>query len=157
MRWEDVDFRLGVLTVHGASAKNRQTRHVPINAILRDVLTEWKRQTNGQGLIFPSPKGGGRMTEFTSSWEQLKRDASLENFRFHDCRHTFASRLAMRGAPLNVIRELLGHSDLKMTLRYSHLSPDTKAEAVRLLELPSNVVPFTGRAQETEATTGEKA
>jgi len=63
----------------------------------------------------------------------LMKDAKIENFRFHDLRHDFASRLAMKGVDLNSIRELLGHSTIAMTLRYSHLMPGKLAEVVAKL------------------------
>ena len=62
----------------------------------------------------------------------LKR-AGIENFRFHDLRHTFASHLAMRGATMREIQELLGHKNIKMTNRYAHLSQENKKKAVNLL------------------------
>jgi len=61
------------------------------------------------------------------------KEAQLDNFRWHDMRHDFASRLAMAGVNLNTIRELMGHSDYKMTLRYAHLSPNEGHAAVNLI------------------------
>jgi site-specific recombinase XerD len=62
----------------------------------------------------------------------LKR-ASIEDFKFHDLRHTFASQMIMRGASLKEVQELLGHKEIKMTMRYAHLSQEHKKKAVNLL------------------------
>jgi len=62
----------------------------------------------------------------------LKR-AGLRHIGWHALRHTFASHLVMRGAPIKAVQELLGHSTIEMTMRYSHLSPDARRDAVRML------------------------
>jgi Phage integrase family len=62
------------------------------------------------------------MTSFWDSWHKARQQADLHNFRFHDLRHTFASYLAMSGANLLAIAELLGHKRLEMVKRYAHLS-----------------------------------
>lgn len=108
-------------------------RHLPLNAEALDTLKRWKKQSKATGLVFPSPKTGGRMDNINSSWEELCELAEVADFRFHDLRHSFASRLVMAGVDLNTVRELLGHSDIRMTLRYAHLAPDKLAEAVAKL------------------------
>jgi len=85
-------------------------------------------------LVFPSPVTKRRFTTIKKAWQQVRDEANLSDFRFHDCRHHFASKLVMAGVDLNTVRELLGHSDLKMTLRYAHLAPEHKLEAVRCLD-----------------------
>ena len=78
-------------------------------------------------------RDGEPMTRIDNAWDTVKQLAGLPDFRFHDCRHHFASRLVMSGADLYVVKELLGHSDFAMTQRYAHLSPEHKAAAVEKL------------------------
>lgn len=129
LKWADVDLDRAILTVKGEGAKTGQTRHVPLNQEAYSVLYRWKTQSKETGLIFPGKKGE-RLTNVNNSWRKLLKDADITDFRFHDLRHTFASRLVMAGVDLNTVRELLGHADIKMTLRYSHLSPEVKQAAV---------------------------
>ena len=73
------------------------------------------------------------MKSVNSSWTSLIKKAKIADFRFHDLRHDFASQLVMKGVDLNMVRELLGHTDFMTTLRYAHVSDDAKAKAVERL------------------------
>jgi integrase len=132
LRWENIDFNSAILTVPAGIAKSRKGRHVPLNTEALAVLDRWRRQTPGDDVVFPGA-GGGRMTHINTSWEGLVEAVKLKDFRFHDLRHDFASKLVMAGVDLNTVRELLGHSDIKMTLRYAHLAPQKLADAVAKL------------------------
>lgn len=67
------------------------------------------------------------------AWKGVLKAANVSAFRFHDLRHTFASKLVMAGVDLNTVRELLGHKSITMTLRYAHLAPEHKAAAVETI------------------------
>ncbi len=137
LRWSSVDFKKAHVEVAGPGAKSGQTRHIPLNNEAIGALKRWRDQTGtSDGLVFPG-NGGGRLTNVNRGWESLVKRAGLDNFRFHDCRHHFASRLVMADVPLNTVRDLLGHSEISMTLRYAHLAPEHKAEAVaKLVQTP---------------------
>ncbi len=122
-----------LVTVTVGNAKSRKARHPPLNTEAMDVLTRWRKQAGNARPLFPSPKTGARMDNINSSWEELCTPTKVTDFRFHDLRHSFASRLVMAGVDLNTVRELLGHSDIRMALRYAHLAPGKLAEAVAKL------------------------
>ena len=128
--WSHVKLSAKLLTVVAGNAKSGKARHIPLNAEAVEVLKRWKP---GTGLVFPSPKTGGRMDNINNAWEALAEAAQLVEFRFHDLRHHFASKLVMAGVDLNTVRELLGHADIAMTLRYAHLAPHKLADAVAKL------------------------
>lgn len=135
LKWEDVDLSKKVLTISGATAKSGQTRHIPMNEECREVLSSWAVQSGHKdGLVFPS-RFGGTFNNVKKSWQGVLKSAGIVSFRWHDMRHHFASRLVMLGVDLNTVRALLGHSDLKMTLRYAHLAPSVMASAVARLDL----------------------
>jgi integrase len=132
LTWADVDLKNKLITVEGDTSKSGQTRHIPLNREALDTLTKWKEQGAGKGFVFPG-RSGNRLDNVKKSWAGLLALAKIERFRWHDLRHTFASKLVMAGVPLNTVRDLMGHSDIKMTLRYAHLAPGTKAAAVELI------------------------
>lgn len=142
---QHVDLERALLTVAGDTVGNKtaKARHVPLNAEARAVLSDWITHRQPTGWLFPGRKGA-RLDNISNAWERLRRSATLEDFRWHDLRHTFASKLVMAGVDLNAVRELLGHASLDMTLRYAHLAPEHKAAAVAKLDAPvlENVLEF---------------
>lgn len=132
LKWSAVNFDTKTITVAGATTKTSDTRHIPMNKETIGVLEAWKKQMSKSPYVFPG-QGGGRFEDVKSAWLKLLERAQIDGFRWHDMRHDFASRLVMAGVPLNTVRDLLGHADIKMTLRYAHLAPGTKAAAVELI------------------------
>lgn len=138
LRRSDVDLSLALVTVRGSEAKSGKTRHIPLNQEAIDVLRNYAPAGDDASTpIFPGRDGVSRLVDIKTCWAAVLRDAQITRFRFHDLRHTFASKLVMAGVDLNTVRELLGHADIKMTLRYAHLAPEHMAAAVaRLIAAP---------------------
>jgi site-specific recombinase XerD len=84
-------------------------------------------------FVFVGQKPGGRLKDLPNDWEGLLLTAQIEDFRWHDLRHTFAGRLVMSGVDLYTVCRLLGHQDIKMTMRYAHLAPGYMKAAVNIL------------------------
>jgi integrase len=132
LEWSHVNFENKILTVDFQNAKSGNTRHLPLNSQAFNTLKEWQQNTDDMGFVFKD-KNSLPLKDFPYIWGELLNKAQITNFRFHDLRHHFASKLVMASVDLNTVRELLGHSDLKMTLRYAHLAPEHKAAAVNLI------------------------
>ena len=79
------------------------------------------------------------MKEVPKEWESWLEVAGIENFRRHDLRHTFASRLVSSGVSLYVVQAFLGHSSIKVTERYSHLAQEYLQQAINTYEIPAQV------------------
>lgn len=132
LKWENIDLDHALLTIEGTYAKSGKTRHIPLNSEALQTLKSWREQSSMSDLVFPN-KDGERFDDIKRGWKKIIEKAKIPNFRWHDLRHHFASRLVMAGVDLNTVRELLGHSDMAMTLRYAHLAPEHKASAVEKL------------------------
>ena len=129
LKWSDVNLLQRKIVIRGDNAKSGKTRYVPLNDEALSTLQHWQPSAEAMDWVFPA-HDGGRMMSIKTSWKRVLKSAAIRDFRWHDLRHHFASRLVMKGVDLNTVRELLGHSDLSMTLRYAHLSPEHKADAV---------------------------
>lgn len=133
LTWEEVDFDRRLVTVESAYTKNGERRSIPMNEVLHATLEEVRIKQHKAGPVFLS-RSGTPYRSFRTAFERAVKRAGITDFHFHDLRHTFASRLVMRGVDLPTVKELMGHKDIKMTLRYTHLSDAHKHEAVRALE-----------------------
>jgi len=145
LRWADVDFELGRINVrrsfsHGVETlpKNGRSRVVPMTTQLHAVLAEQKLATSARERVFLSEEGAllDSNKVKTHFWIST-REAGLRRIRIHDLRHSFASQLAMAGVSIYSIQGLLGHQDVKTTMRYAHLSPEAQAGVVQVLDGPS--------------------
>jgi integrase len=127
LRWQDVNLQAGIITI--PQSKHGAMRHVPINSVARRALENLYRDRAGSEFVC---KGSNvRQGRDWERWfEECVSEAKILNFRWHDLRHTFASRLAMAGVPLRTLAELLGHKTLAMVMRYAHLAPAHLREAV---------------------------
>ena len=136
LKWSHVFIKRQYLRV--TDTKNHENRNVPINEVVREILK--RRKINGIEYVFTNSLGK-RLTVLTNAfWTAVAKTGLVKEekgkkirFRFHDCRHTFGSRLGMNGTDLKTIMEIMGHKTTQMAMRYQHPAPDHKLTAVRML------------------------
>jgi integrase len=131
LKWSDIDLENDKAVLH--NTKNGERRVV---ALKRKALEELKKlyleNSRNSLYAFPNKWGTGPLA-FKSSWENAVRNASIEDFHFHDLRHTAASYMAMSGASLLEIAEFLGHKCLSMVRRYAHLTHEHTSGKVEVM------------------------
>lgn len=140
LRWQDVDFVKGILRVtwnftHGSlgTPKSGKGRVIPMSAELQAALAA-HRHLNGE-LVFPWGDGSHlTINRVKHPFRTCVKAAGVPLIRLHDLRHSFASQLVVQNVPLKVVQELLGHADIRMTMRYAHLSPAAAASYVQVLD-----------------------
>src|SRR5262249_40085487 len=130
LRWQDVNFPNGVITV--PRSKNGERRYI---AMSEDVLAIFRtlKSRMKSTWVFPNKTGTGPVEDhnfINRVFAPAVKLAGIPDFHWHDLRHTFASRLVMAGVDLTTVKELMGHKSIGMTLRYSHLSPAHTRQAV---------------------------
>lgn len=137
LRWSDVDFNAS--TIVARNPKGGKDYIVPMNATVRELLAALPSRLKGV-FVFPSSTGTamGSQNFMNRVFVPALRRAGIDDFHWHDLRHTFASRLVMAGVPLLTVSKLLGHATLAMTQRYAHLAPGHLADAVRNLDAKKN-------------------
>jgi integrase len=141
LRWQDVDLVNGRITVRQnfvrgktGTPKSGKPREIPLGD---DVLDALKAHHHARGPLVFCTAEGHRLTpgKIVRALASACKRAELERvIGPHVCRHTFASHLVMRGVPMRVVQELMGHASIVMTMRYAHLAPTVARDAVRLLD-----------------------
>ncbi|MFZ1860385.1 MAG: site-specific integrase [Candidatus Competibacter sp.] len=129
LEWRDVDLARGWITLR--DTKNGERRGVPLAGKALDLLRQHaKVRRLDTPLLWPGKEYSDKSMDLRQPWEKAVNQAAIEDFRFHDLRHSAASYLAMNGASLNEIAAVLGHKTLNMVQRYAHLSESHKASVV---------------------------
>jgi len=121
-RWSDLDLAQNLWRIE--FNKSGKTRHVPLSQGALSLLTKLPRQ-EGNDYLFPSPKTGKPFVSIFHSWDTARRKAGLQDVRIHDLRHSFASYVINAGHSLYEVQKLLGHTQVKTTQRYAHLSQES--------------------------------
>lgn len=143
LKWRDVDFAKRVIVFQGEMSKSGNSILSPINSFLLEVLAKCKKQNE----ITDDPRDLEKYvlspysdpyqpisSSAPTCWASLLEDAEINNFRWHDLRHTFASTLANSNVPLPTLQALMGHANIKTTSLYLHATDEQKKSAVDLLE-----------------------
>jgi site-specific recombinase XerD len=126
-RWTSVDFDQKILTI--PKSKNGDTRHIPLNRVAWAAFRQlWQRKSELPWVFLNSE--GARLRNQRDWFDPVLEATKLPDYTWHCNRHTFASRLVMKGVDLRTVGELLGHRSFQMTMRYAHLAADHKRSAV---------------------------
>lgn len=160
LRWGDIDLARGELHVRRSyavgsttSPKSNKHRTIPLGNVALSALREQRAQTymrsgTGGGLVW-ADEDGKQLTKqhIRDPFQRALKRAGIRSIRWHDLRHTYASLLAKEGASLQAIQRLLGHSDIRTTMRYAHLAQADLTRAAKLLD--TNETPDSGQNEQT--------
>ncbi|HIA00863.1 MAG TPA: site-specific integrase, partial [Myxococcales bacterium] len=154
LRWEDVDLKASKLFVRRnvwrgqiTTPKNGRMREVPLSPEAVRVLRGHRHMRSE--LVFCNEDGSmvGRK-QMRNIVPRVCRRAGLRRVQWHVLRHSFASQLVLAGVPLKAVQELLGHRDIKMTMRYAHMAPSALSDAVSKLDDAANSGHYMGTTQQ---------
>ena len=138
LQWSDINYNHSTALLNDTKNGSKRTLTFPTVAMaeLR------KHNKEEKGLIFPSHRRADQPMDFRSPWATALKQANIQNFRWHDLRHSAASYLAMGGASLHEIGQVLGHKSVQTTQRYAHLSTQHQAVLISIQYFPPISVIF---------------
>lgn len=131
LQWEHVNFQSRTIFI--ARSKTGRTRTIPMNDTVLQELSALKQDAGPKEFVFSNSRTGVSFDSIKTGWRSACEDAGLVNLRFHDTRHTFATRLRANGVHEWDIRDLLGHASVRMTSVYTHQTPANLCHAVNSL------------------------
>jgi integrase len=150
LKWEQVDLAQGRIRVLNAKT-NSSTRSIPVNSIVHNLLSELSRNKKSQ-MVFPSSRRAGKgFLDLKKGFKKAVQLAGLPKIRFHDLRHTFATRLVQKNVDLITVQHLLGHVNISMTARYAHSPDSARIAAVKRLDELFSSQPVPKRSPESNS------
>lgn len=126
LKWSNIDFEFGFIEL--LQTKSGKSRKIPISDKLSSVLNSIPHSCE---YVFNID--GNKIGDIKKTWNTLLKRADIQDFRFHDLRHTVATRMVEKGIDLVVVKEILGHADISTTMRYAHAVPERKKLAINIL------------------------
>ncbi len=121
LRWNDINLNKGIITLH--ETKNNEIRSIPLQGHALELVKKLSKVRRlDTDLLFHDKNNPDKPQSIDSIWKDAVKSAKIDNFRFHDLRHSAASYLAMNGASIAELADVLGHKTLQMVKRYSHLT-----------------------------------
>jgi excisionase family DNA binding protein len=143
LEWKHIDFNGRRLRVE--RTKSKKVRYVNMNNPLLEELLQLRVSANGSPYLFLNPKTGKPFTLVRKSFLTACKKAGIQGLRFHDLRHTFATRLIQKGVDIETVRALLGHYSIVLTQRYTHSNNEMKQRAVDAIgSEPEAILPENG-------------
>ncbi len=130
LKWNELDLGNRKITV--ANSKNNEKRVIPINQTLYNELSVLTKTPMHEHVFLG--KNGLPLEDIKKAFLGAIKRAEITDFRFHDLRHTFGSQMVMQGVDIRTVQQIMGHKTIKMTMRYSHLSPEYVQEAMMRLD-----------------------
>jgi integrase len=138
LKWSNVDLENNVFTLEHTNTKSKKTWRIPINFKLRKLLLEQKLKSGGSEHVFPNSNGNPytRQDSLNRVFIGALKRAKIEGLRFHDLRHTAATRMVEEGVGIDKVSKILGHSSIGMTMRYAHPDDSLKDAVEKLGNYP---------------------
>ena len=129
LKWSNICFDYGFIEL--TETKSGKSRKIPITKTMLEVLNQQPRISE---YVFINKDTGKPYVDIKHAFSTVLKKANITNFRFHDFRHSVATRLVEKGVPLPVVQEILGHAKITTTMRYAHVVAKQKIEAMDVLD-----------------------